>query len=77
MPEKIYETYNRNADGHTFSFDEQEIKQIASENNYPIYKHYAHKFFREQADTIASGQESRNPISKRELIELFCELYKV
>lgn len=83
MPYKIYETYNPNPtdadDSHaTFSFDEADIRSIAKENgDYPVYTHYAHSFFSDLAESIAKGEKPVHDISKKELAELFCELYKV
>lgn len=68
---------NPNDGTPTFSFNEQSIRDIAKEGDYPVYKHYAHEFFHEEAELQAMGHDARSKISKRELAELFAELYKV
>lgn len=80
MPEKLYETWqpDSNIGGSTFSFNKEDITQIAADNDSaPVSTHYAHAFFEEEAQIAAAGDTEHTRISKRELIELFAELYKV
>lgn len=72
MPPKLYSAFSPYG-REEFSFNHQSLVEFGT----PIYEHDPAIFFEQEASWQAIGHDELSKISKRELIELFCELLKV